>query len=86
MLAPPVSCSALKQRLPAKLSGKYQIDPKATYNTSVEVNCDMNDKNGVGVTEIGHDSESSIKVLLDSVVSNIKFSQIKIGCKNIRAY
>ena len=38
MLAPPMSFSALKQRLPAiKMSGKFQIDPKATYNTSVEV-------------------------------------------------
>ena len=38
MLAPPMSFSALKQRLPAiKMRGKFQIDPKATYNTSVEV-------------------------------------------------
>ena len=60
-----VSCSALKQREPATMSGTYQINPKAQfYSTLVEVNCDMNDKNGVGVTEIGHDSETSIKVLL----------------------
>ena len=64
MLAPPVSCSVLKQRLPATTTGKYLINPKAVYNTSVEVNCDMNDKNDIGVTEIGHDSESSFKVSL----------------------
>ena len=59
-----VSCSALKQREPAKTSGTYQINPKAQpYSTLIQVYCNMSDKNGVGVTEIGHDSESSIKVL-----------------------
>ena len=58
------SCSALKQRLPASMSGTYQINPKTQFNsTPVQVSCDMSDKNGVGVTEIGHDSESITKVL-----------------------
>ena len=65
-----MSCSALKQLYPETKSGKYQINPKAAYNTAVEVNCDMNDKNGVGVTEIKHDSELSFKVLLQFIVSN----------------
>jgi hypothetical protein len=46
------------------MSGKYLINPKGqAYSAIVEVNCDMNDKNGVGVTEIGHNTESSMKVL-----------------------
>ena len=59
-----VSCSALEQRLPASISGTYQINPKAQfYIMLVQIYCDMSGKNGVGVTEIGHDSESSIQVL-----------------------
>ena len=63
-----MSCSALKQRLPETRSGKYLINPEAqSCCKPVQVYCDMSDKNGVGVTEIGHDSESSIKVLLQSM-------------------
>ena len=79
--APPLSCSAFKQRLPEAKTGKYQINPKAVYNTSVVVNCDMNDKNGVGVTEIGHDGESSFKVLLQFLIINdLMFSVPVLQC------
>ena len=64
ILHPLVSCSAMKQQRPSTMSGKYLINPKGqAYSAMVEVNCDMNDKNGVGVTEIGHNTESSMKVL-----------------------
>ncbi len=37
----------------------------------------MNDKNAVGVTEIGHDSESSIKVLkFNMVLVRLMFSDL----------
>ena len=59
-----ISRAALKQRIPTVASGTYHLNPKGqAHSTLVHVHCDMNDKNGVGVTEIGHDSESSIEVL-----------------------
>jgi hypothetical protein len=66
ILHPPVSCSILKKKIPSTISGKYYINPKAQSSSmTVQVYCDMTDKNGVGVTEIGHNSESSIKVTLE---------------------
>ena len=66
ILHSPVSCSILKKEIPSTISGKYFINPKAQSSSmTVQVYCDMADKNGVGVTEIGHDTESSIKVTLE---------------------
>ncbi|XP_028402956.1 uncharacterized protein LOC114525736 [Dendronephthya gigantea] len=59
----PTTCSGVKTRLPSSKSGKYFINPKNQgLSTKIQVHCDMTSKNGVGVTEIGHDSETSIKV------------------------
>ncbi len=55
------TCSALKQNVPSLTSGKYHLTLEdATLNSSqlVQVYCNMTSKNGVGVTVIGHDSES----------------------------
>ena len=49
------SCSALLTKYPSTTSGIYYINLQGSM---VQVYCDMTSKNGVGVTEIGHDSES----------------------------
>ena len=53
------SCSDLKTFDPAAESGNYVIDPDGEGGLPpFGVTCDMNDKNGVGVTVISHDSEN----------------------------
>ena len=53
------SCSEIKSRRPRSSSGNYIIDPDGKGGvTPFSVYCDMNDKGGVGVTVISHDSES----------------------------
>ena len=53
------SCSDLKKLDPTAENGTYVIDPDGDGGVPpYDVTCDMNDKNGVGVTVIGHDSES----------------------------
>ena len=55
------TCSALKQKVPSLTSGKYHLrleDAALSSSQLVQVYCDMSSKNGVGVTVIGHDSES----------------------------
>ena len=55
----PASCSALLIKHPSTTSGWYYINPQGLSSSSlVRVYCDMTSKNGVGVTVIGHDSES----------------------------
>ena len=55
----PRSCSEIKSRLKGSSSGNYNIDPDGVGGvTPFNVYCDMNDKGGVGVTVISHDSES----------------------------
>ena len=55
----PRSCSEIKSRRPGSSSGNYIIDPDGKGAvTPFSVYCDMNDKDGVGVTVISHDSES----------------------------
>ena len=55
----PSSCSEIKSRLQRSSSGNYNIDPDGVGGvTPFDVYCDMNDKGGVGVTVISHDSES----------------------------
>ena len=51
------SCTTLRTKYPLAESGMFSINPRG-LNFSVQVFCDMTSKNGVGVTEIGHDSES----------------------------
>ena len=54
------SCSDLKKINPAAQNGTYIIDPDGDGGLPplFDVTCDMSDKNGVGVTVIGHDKES----------------------------
>ena len=58
------SCSTLKQIDPAAQSGSYVIDPDGDGGLPplFNITCDMNDRNGVGVTVISHDSESRMLV------------------------
>ena len=57
-LYPTESCTILKMKKPSAASGNYTIYPKG-LDSPVTVHCDMTSENGIGVTEIGHDSESS---------------------------
>ena len=62
-LVKPKSCSEIKSKQPGSSSGNYMIDPNGEGGvTSFSVYCDMNDKGGVGVTVISHDSESRTHV------------------------
>ena len=59
----PVSCSNLKSDHTGSSSGIYMIDPDGKGGvTPFSVYRDMSDKGGVGVTVIGHDSESRTHV------------------------
>ena len=57
------TCSEIKLHFPIATSGSYVIDPdgEGSYEPFT-VHCDMTDKNGVGVTVFGHDSESKTLV------------------------
>ena len=56
---PERSCSDIKAQNPQATSGSYVIDPDGDGgNEPFTVFCDMADKNGVGVTVVGHDSEA----------------------------
>ena len=57
-LHPPATCSVLLIKHPSTTSGNHYIKPQGLSSPSVQVYCDMTSKNGVGVTVIGHDSES----------------------------
>ena len=58
-LDPPSSCSALLTKHPSTASGMYYINPKGVSSSQlVHVYCDMTSRIGVGVTVIGHNSES----------------------------
>ena len=60
---PDRSCSDIKVRSPQATSGSYVIDPDGDGgNEPFNVFCDMTDKNGVGVTVVGHDSEARMLV------------------------
>ena len=76
---PERSCSDIKAQNPQATSGSYVIDPDGDGgNEPFTVFCDMPDKNGVGVTVIGHDSEA--RTLVDgyegpgSYVKNITYT------------
>ena len=52
------TCSEIKLYNPQATSGSYDIDPDGEGGYEpFTVYCDMTDKNGVGVTVVGHDSE-----------------------------
>ena len=54
-----LSCTHLKNGDPTAKSGYYDIDPDGEGDMApISVYCNMNDKNGVGVTVISHDSEN----------------------------
>ena len=57
------SCSEIKTHSPQATSGSYVIDPdgEGGYEPFTVV-CDMTDKNAVGVTVVGHDSEARTRV------------------------
>ena len=56
------SCSVIRKNL-SSVSGNYVIDPDSEGDQApFTVFCDMTDKSGVGVTVIGHDSESRTHV------------------------
>ena len=58
-LHPPKTCSELLNEHPSIKSGYYYTNPQGLSSShSSKVYCDMMSKNGVGVTVIGHDSES----------------------------
>ena len=57
------SCSAIKSSNPKAPSRSYVIDPDGEGGvTPFSVECDMSDKNNVGVTVISHDSEGQTLV------------------------
>ena len=51
------TCTLLRRKHPSATSGDYIIAPKGSHST-FQVFCDMTAKNGIGVTVIGHNSES----------------------------
>ncbi|XP_028393204.1 contactin-associated protein like 5-3-like [Dendronephthya gigantea] len=55
--APFETCTILRSENRSAESGKHFIKPRG-INYTVPVFCNMTSKNGAGVTEIGHDSES----------------------------
>ena len=58
-LYPTTTCSVLLKKQPSTTSGNHYINPQGLgASPLVQVCCDMTSKNGVGVTVIGHDSES----------------------------
>ena len=58
-LEPKRTCSELLNKHPSTKSGNYYMNPRGKSSSSLaQVYCDMTSKNGVGVTVIGHDSES----------------------------
>lgn len=67
------TCTEIRRRNGSLSNGIYHINPDGHPFKSVEVQCNMALKNGVGVTMIGHDSEKSIKVIQHDL-SNLMFS------------
>ena len=68
------SCSAIRKYV-SSVSGNYVIDPDGEGGqASFSVYCDMNDKNGVGVTVISHDSESRTYVVRPNRLHNIRYT------------
>ncbi|XP_028393389.1 uncharacterized protein LOC114517771 [Dendronephthya gigantea] len=78
------SCSILRQTRPTADSGTYLVNP--IQGVLVSVFCDMTSKNGVGVTVIGHDSESRTFVDgYDPAGSYIKTVKYEISMEQVIA-
>jgi hypothetical protein len=61
-----VTCTVLKYKYPNFTNGSYYINPITGQNfKEFPIYCDMTTKDGIGVTEIAHDSEARIEVLND---------------------
>ena len=57
------TCSEIKLCFPKAPNGSYVIDPDGEGSvTPFTVDCDMSDKNKVGVTVVSHDSEDKTRV------------------------
>ena len=56
------SCTAIRAKFPGIPSGTYYINPTNITSSAFPVYCDMASKGSIGVTVIGHDSESRTKV------------------------
>ena len=56
------SCTALKAERGDMSSGIYSIVPRGRKFPSFPVYCNMSGKQGVGVTEFGHNSETRTEV------------------------
>ena len=70
----PVSCSMIRKNV-SSASGNYVIDPDGKGGLApFSVYCDMNDKNGVGVTVISHDSESRTYVIPQKRLRDIHYT------------
>ena len=58
----PSTCTKIRQQYISLPSGNYNINPDNRTSNTVVVYCDMTSKNGIGVTVIGHDTESRTEV------------------------
>ena len=58
----PSTCTEIRQQNTSLPSGNYDINPDNRTSNTFAVYCDMTLKNGIGVTVIGHDSESRTEV------------------------
>ena len=79
------SCSEIKFYSPEDLSGSYVIDPDGEGGCEpIIVFCDMTDKNGAGVTVIGHDSEERTFVgglaAPGSYIKDVQYSGVNSSC------
>ena len=79
------SCSEIKFYRPEDLSGSYVIDPDGEGGCEpIIVFCDMTDKNGAGVTVIGHDSEERTLVgglaAPGSYIKDVQYSGVNSSC------
>ena len=90
-LDPTESCAILKRKRLSAASGNYKIYPKG-LDSPVTVHCDMTSKNGIGVIEIGHDSDSRTRVsgyedpgsYRRSIAYNLKMKEIVAIIKQSR--
>ena len=61
-LSTPSTCTEIRKQDTSLPSGNYDINLDNRTSNTVAVYCDMTSENGVGVTVIGHDSESRTEV------------------------
>ena len=81
----PRSCADFKNSDPKASSGRYVIDPDGEKGLSpFTVYCDMNDKNGVGVTVISHDNEDRTLVMKIQAATHVTFITQERVCLSLR--